>query len=183
MLLDQELERRREQSQAAAQQQATQILHDARETARRESEVAKRRLAHLEQSQCEHLARAIAETAGVTIDHLLRQMDQPELEHVLTAAVCREIRLFDGDSLAPIRIESARPLDQSDHDALLAALGAAGESAEFHVIEDLGMGLRVSTNRGLVDASSRGLSTFAQHQLARQLTSSDDGVAEDSPGG
>lgn len=181
--LEQELEQRREQSQAAAQQQATQILHDARETARRETEVAKRRLSHLERSQTEHLARVIAETTGVTIGHLLRQIDQPDLNHVLTAAACREIRSFDGDSLAPVRIESARPLDQADRDALLAVLGSAGESAEFHVIEDLGMGLRVSTNRGLVDASSAGLSTFAQHQLVSQLASSDDGSAEDETHG
>ena len=181
--LEQELEQRRKQSLAAAQQQAAQIIHDARESARRETEVAKRRLAHLEQSQFEHLARAIAETTGVTIDHLLRQIDQPDLEHVLTAAACREIRGFDGNSLAPVRIESARPLDQTDRDALLAALGAAGESAEFHVIESLGMGLRVSTNRGLVDVSSAGLSTFAQHQLASLLASSNDGGVEDEPNG
>jgi hypothetical protein len=133
----------------------------------------------LERSQREHLARVIAETAGASIDRLLRQIDQPELDHVLTAAACREIRAFDGNSLAPVRIESAHPLDHADRDALLLALGAAGESAEFHVIEDLGMGLRVSTNRGLVDVSSAGLSVFAEHQLAKLLTS-DEADGEDS---
>jgi F0F1-type ATP synthase membrane subunit b/b' len=181
--LEQQLEQQREQSQAAADRQAAQILHDARKTARRESQVAKRRLAHLERSQREHLARVIAETTGVTIDHLLRQIAHPDLDHVLTAVACREIRSFDGNSLAPVRVESAHPLDQADLDALLAALGAAGESAEFHVIEDLGMGLRVSTNRGLVDASSAGLATFAQHQLDSQLESNDDCIAEDEPNG
>jgi hypothetical protein len=85
--------------------------------------------------------------------------------------------------LAPVRIESANPLDPSDRDALLAALGVAGESAEFHVIEDLGMGLRVSTNRGLVDLSSAGLSTFAKHQLANQLASSEADAQEGEPDG
>jgi hypothetical protein len=97
----------------------------------------------------------------------------------LTTAACREIRSFEGNSLAPVRIESANPLEQADRDALLSALGAAAESAEFHVIEDLGMGLRVSTNRGLVDVSSAGLSAFAQHQLAHQFASSDGAIVED----
>jgi F-type H+-transporting ATPase subunit b len=171
--LDHELEQRRDQSRVAAEQQAAQLVHDARESARRETETAKRRLAHLERAQLEHLARVIAETAGVSIDRLLRQLDQPALDHVLTAAACREIRSFDGNSLAPVRIESAHPLDEADHNALMAVLGSAAESAEFHVIEDLGMGLRVSTSRGLVDVSSAGLSTFAQQQLARQLGSGD----------
>jgi F0F1-type ATP synthase membrane subunit b/b' len=181
--LDRELEQRREQSATAAEQQSSQIVRDAREAARRESEVAMRRMTHLERSQREHLARVIAETTGVTIDHFLRQLGEGELDHVLTGAVCREIRSFDGNSLAPVRIESAHPLVQADRDALLAVLGAAGESAEFHVIEDLGMGLRVSTNRGLVDASSAGLSTFAQHQLASLLESNDDSIGEDEPNG
>lgn len=176
--LDQALERRRDQSRIAAEQQAAQLLHEARESVRRESEAAKHQLAHLERSQREHLARVIAETAGASIDRLLRQLDQPELDHVLTAAACREISSFDGNSLAPVRIESAHPLDGTDRDALLAALGSAADSAEFHIIEDLGMGLRVSTNRGLVDVSSAGLSTFAQHQLASQLASNDGRVAE-----
>jgi hypothetical protein len=183
MDLEQQLEQRREQSAAAAQQQAAQIVRDARESARRESEAAKRQLAHLKRSQRETLARVIAETAGASVDRLLRQIDQPELRHVLTAAACREIASFDGNSLAPVRIESANPLDPSDRDALLAALGVAGESAEFHVIEDLGMGLRVSTNRGLVDLSSAGLSTFAKHQLANQLASSEADAQEGEPDG
>lgn len=181
--LEKELEQRREQSVAAAEQQAAQIFQDARESARRESEVAKRRLAHLEHSQTDRLARVIAETTGATVDRLLRQLDQPELKRALTTAACREIRSFKGDSLAPVRIESASPLEQADRNALLSALGAAAESVEFHVIEGLGMGLRVSTNRGLVDVSSAGLSAFAQHQLAQHFTSGDGAIREDESDG
>ena len=181
--LEEELEQRRKQSLAAAEQQAAQIIQHARESARRESEAAKHRLGHLQRSHRERLARVIAETAGASIDRLLRQIDQPDLDHVLTAAACREIRSFEGNSLSPVRIESAHPLDQSDRDALLAVLGSAAESAEFHVIEDLGVGLRVSTNRGLVDVSSAGLSTFAKHKLASQLTADDDDIGEEEPHG
>jgi F-type H+-transporting ATPase subunit b len=178
--LEQDLEQRRSQSQAAAERQAAQILQQAREAAQRESDTAKTRLSYLERSQRQRLARVIAETAAVSIERWLNQIDQPPLRHFLTTAACREIESFDGNSLAPVRVESAHPLDQTDRAALLAALGAAGESAEFHVIEDLGMGLRVSTNRGLVDASSAGLCTFAEHQLASRLALSEE-VAEEQP--
>ncbi len=178
--LEQDLEQRRSQSQAAAERQAAQILQQARQAAQRESDTAKTRLSYLERSQRQRLARVIAETAAVSIQRWLNQIDQPSLHHFLTTAACREIESFDGNSLAPVRVESAHPLDQADRAALLAALGAAGESAEFHVIEDLGMGLRVSTNRGLVDASSAGLCTFAEHQLASRLALSEE-VAEEQP--
>lgn len=181
--LEKELEQRREQSVAAAERQAAQIVQGARESARRESEVAKRRLTHLERSQAELLASVIAETTGATVDRLLRQLDQPSLNHVLTKAACREIGSLEGNSLAPVRIESANPLEQADRDALLKALGAAAESAEFHVIEDLGMGLRVATNRGLIDVSSAGLSSFARQQLAHQFASSNGAITEDESDG
>jgi F0F1-type ATP synthase membrane subunit b/b' len=178
--LDQELEHRRTKSRAAAEQQAALILQQARESARRESDAAKIQLGHLQRSQRERLARIIAETAAVSIERLLIQIDQPQLRHFLTAAAAREIRSLEGNSLAPVRIESAHPLDQVDRDALSDALGAAGESAEFHVIEELGMGLRVSTNRGLIDVSSAGLANFAERQLANQLATSEELAGEQS---
>jgi F-type H+-transporting ATPase subunit b len=176
--LEQELDDRRTKAQLAAEQQAAELLKSARETLHREADTAKHRLAHLERSQREHLARVIARTTGATVDRLLRTIDQPDLDHALTAAACREIRAFDGNSLAPVRVESARPLRDADRNALLEALGQSGEAAEFHVIEDLGTGLRVATNRGLVDVSSSGLSTFAEHRLASQLASDSDSLVE-----
>lgn len=178
--LEQELENRRTKSRAAGEQQAALILQQARESARRESDAAKIQLAHLQRSQRERLARVIAETAATAIERLLIQIDQPQLRHFLTAAACREIRSFEGDSLAPVRIESAHPLDQVDRDTLVEALGPAGESAEFHVIENLGMGLRISTNRGLIDASSAGLANFAERQLANQFATSEELAGEQS---
>lgn len=169
--LDRELDERRSKSQSVAEVQAEQILKTARDTALREANAAKNRMAHLEQAQREQIARIVAETAGVAIDRLLRQIDHPDLNRALTAAACREIQAFDGQSLAPVRVESAKPLTDADRQALTAALGQASESAEFHVIHELGAGLRVATNRGLVDVSSTGLAMFAEHQLASQLTS------------
>jgi F0F1-type ATP synthase membrane subunit b/b' len=177
--LDRELDQRRDEARLAAEQQAAQLLQESRESVRREAEAARRQLTHLGRSQREHLARVIAETAGAAVERLLRQLDQPDLDHALTAAACREISSFDGNSLAPARIESAHPLEEADRDALLAALGAAADTAEFHVVEDLGTGLRVSTNRGLVDVSSAGLCVFAQHQLERQLASNGGTGAEE----
>lgn len=175
-----ELEEQRNKARVAAEEQVEQILKSARETAHREADAAKHRLTHLQRSQRQRLARAVAETTGAAVDRLLRQLDQPDLNHALTMAACRQIKAFDGNSLAPVRVESARTLDEVDRRALLEALGQAGESVEFHVIDDLGIGLRVVTNRGLVDVSSTGLSTFAEHQLEHQLTAGSDGQVEGS---
>lgn len=176
--LETELDRRREQVKVAAEQQAELIVGNARETVRREMEISERHVDHLEQSKRANLARVIAETAGAAVNHLLRQLDQPDLDHALVAAACHEIQLLDGNSLSPVRIETARPMDQSDRDALKEALGDAAESAEFHVVDDLGIGLRITTNHGLVDVSAKGLSLFAEHQLSSRLASNLDGAAE-----
>jgi hypothetical protein len=134
----------------------------------------------LERSERQRLARVIAEATGASVDRLLQQIDQPDLNHALTLAACREIKAFDGNSLAPVRVESAHPLDEADRNALLESLGEAGETAEFHVIADLGAGLRVATSRGLVDASSAGLSTFVEHLLKGQLNSNSEHTAQET---
>ena len=168
--LNKELDEARNQSRSAAEKQAENILTTARESVRRETDAAKLRLAHLERGQRDYLARVIAEATGASVDRLLRRVGQPDLNHALVVAACREIQQLDGNSIAPVRVESARPLDDNARSALLAVLGAAGETAEFRVIEDLGIGLRVATNRGLVDVTSAGLSTFASNLLASQLS-------------
>jgi F-type H+-transporting ATPase subunit b len=168
--LEQELDQRRSEAETAAEQETAQIIAAARETARRETQTARKRLAGLEQGQLERLSRVVAESAGAAVDRLLRSLEQPALAQALVDAACRQIREFDGNSLAPVRVESAEPLDKPARDSLLAALGPAGESAQFLVVEDLGAGLRVATARGLIDVSAAGLAGFAERTLAERLS-------------
>lgn len=168
--LEHELDEHRLQAHSAADQEAESILSAARDSARQEAEAAKQRLAHLERGQREHLARVIAEAAGASVDRLLRRIGEPSLDRALVTAACREIEGLDPNSLAPVRVESSHNLDDADRSALLAVLGPAAESTEFRVIENLGIGLRVATNCGLIDVSSAGLSTFAENLLNSHLT-------------
>ena len=170
---DRELEQHRTQAINASEQQAKEILTTAREAAGREFDIARQRLVHLEQSQLEFLGRAVAETAGAAISRLLAQLAQPDLEHVLMAAACRELQAFEGNSLAPVRVESARLLHDAERSLLIAALGSAGNSAEFCVVDGLGPGLRITTNRGLVDVSSAGLAKYSENLLASKLAIDD----------
>lgn len=180
--LEQEVEQRHAEAATAAEQEAAQIIAAARESARRESETARKRLAGLEQDQLERLSRVVAESAGAAVDRLLRSLDQPGLNQALVNAACRQIRTLDGSTLAPVQVESAAPLDKQARDLLLDALGAAGVSARFLVVEDLDAGLRVATARGLIDVSAAGLAGFAERTLAERLSHSNANVTTEAAG-
>lgn len=180
--LEAELEQRRAAAAAAADEEAKRIVAAAREAAAREVEGAKRRLAGLEQAGSEQLARAVADSAGAIVDRLLRSLDQQELNRALVAAACRQLRTFNGNSLAPVRVESAQPLDPAARTELAAALGQAADSAAFLVDETLGSGLRIATSRGLVDVSASGMAAFAARSLADRLNHAQD-HAQPSPTG
>jgi F0F1-type ATP synthase membrane subunit b/b' len=167
--LDAELERLRHDVHVAAQQEAEQLRSEAHATVEREREAARHRLAHLEEAQLEHLAAAVATAAGTVVERLLRQLDGPDVERGLIRAACHELQALDGNDLGAVRVESAHPLDQATQDELTTALGKASRTLEFRVSPNLGAGIRISTSRGLIDASAAGLAAFARGALAEQL--------------
>ena len=168
--LDSELNQRRVEAREAAQREADAIVATAREQAGRDIESARHRAAHVERSQAERLSEVIADSSTQTVRRLLEQINGPDLQQAFVREACREIEAFDGNSLAPVLIESAEELDDAQRQALLTSLGPAGESATFRLVPDLKAGLRVATNRGLVDISASGLSAFAGRTLHRRLS-------------
>jgi F-type H+-transporting ATPase subunit b len=168
--LDAELDRSRHDSRTAIQQEGEQLRSEARAAVEREHEAARQQLAHLEEAQLEHLATAVATTAGTVVERLLRQLEGPDVERGLIRAACRELQALDGNDLGAMLVESAHPLDQETQDELTTALGKASHTLEFRVRPNLGAGIRISTSRGLVDASAAGLAAFARGALAEQLS-------------
>ena len=154
---DEEIAELRKTRLAAADHEADVIISRAGEAAERERDVAKRRLTHLERAQVERLSAAVAAATGESIAHLLNVLNAPDLDASLAAAACRQLELLQGRALGSVLIESARPLADTTHAAIAAALNAHAPSAEFRVVPDLGAGLRITTARGLIDTSTLGL--------------------------
>lgn len=168
-VLDDELESLRDEARSEAEREAEKTLVEAHRKAQHEYDAAKQRLSHLKSSEIERLSRVVATTTGELVSRLLAQLDTPDLESALTQAACRQLRALEDNSLEPVTVESAKPLTAEAQAALETVLGGSFASADFRVVPELGIGLRISTNRGLVDASSKGLAAFAERTLASQL--------------
>lgn len=167
--LEAELDRMRHETLAAVQQEAERIRTEARAAAERELEAARGRLAHLDAAQQERLVAAVASAAGAAVERLLQQIGGPDLDRGLAQAACRALQELDGKALGAVTVESAHPLDQETKTRLLDELGEAARAVEFRISPTLGAGLRISTSRGLVDASAAGLAAFARRTLTEQL--------------
>lgn len=156
---------------AAAEQEAAAIVERARGTAERERDRTARTLAHLEQAQLERLADAVAEAARQAVAHLLARLEGPEIDAALLRAACRELEALDGASLGAVLVESARPLGEAERAAVAASLGARAASSTFRAVPDLGAGVRITTGRGLIDASAAALAAEAGRLLQGALAS------------
>ena len=171
--LEKEITEKREAAEQAAATRADEILRQAREQAGEELDAAKARLAHLEDGQREHLAQTVAKVAGEAVERLLQQMQQQSMDHLMLQGVCQQLQTLRGRPLGHVRIESARPLGDQDRSALMHAINDDAEAVEFHVIDELGCGLRVTTSCGLIDASSKGLARFTEARLGMLLSDQD----------
>ncbi len=57
--------------------------------------------------------------------------------HLIQSA-CRQLEAFPQEAIAPVKFESNQPLSAADMAMLKAALGPAGDSADFRTVDDLG---------------------------------------------
>lgn len=164
-----ELIQLRQETLEAARQEAERIVAEARERATRTKMAAEQYMTHLEEAQATALARAVAAAAGTVVGRLLSQLDAPDLNAGLLRAACDQLRTLDLDT-TPVIIEAAQPLGAEEQSQLGAALGRAAAGATYRVVAELGGGVRVTTSRGMIDASVSGLAQFARQSLADQLT-------------
>jgi len=169
--LDQELRQKREQAKEQAKQEADSIVAQARADAEHEREALKRQLATLEDARIERISRIVASVAGQAVGQLLQQIAGTDLEKALLQEACQRLQSFDGNSISPVVVESARELSAEERKAIQQAVKHDSEEISFRVNDDLKVGLRISTNRGLIDVSDSGLAEFAERMLASQLKS------------
>jgi F0F1-type ATP synthase membrane subunit b/b' len=168
--LEDSLEELRERVQSEAEKEGERFIEAARAHAERERETLKEELVSLRRAQARSLARDAAFAAKEIVERLLEEMEGPDLEHALLRAACRELeKLRSAGPLAPVVIESVRPLEDLALTALAEAAGVAAAEAAHRVDPDLVAGLRVLTARGLVDASAAGLAAQAERVLVSQL--------------
>lgn len=167
--LQKELNELRSQALESARAEARDILEEARDQAQRELEMTRRQAQSLTESQWNRLAHAVASASAETVGQLLGQLDGPDLETLLLKSACLRLGELPKDGLAPVQIESARPLTETETSNLNRALGSASASATYRVVTHLGTGLRVLTGRGLIDASTTGLVSFARQSLTKEM--------------
>ncbi len=153
----------------AARRQAEQIVSDARAVAQRQRELSERQAAQMSDSQRATLADVSAAAAAETVGRLLTQIGGPELQSALIDSACQQLRRLPQDGIGPVKIESAQPLDANQRTLITEALGTAGAGADFRTVDGLGDGVRISTGKGLIDASVKGLVQFASQSLVKQM--------------
>lgn len=164
-----ELNELRTRELEAAQRKADQLLADARLAAERELALARSQAARMSEMQRDTIAQAAAAAAAETVGKLLEQISGRDLESALIDSACRQLRSLPPDAIAPVKVESAKPLSPQQRAALEDALGRAAAAAEFRTVDDLAGGVRISTGKGLIDASVIGLSSFARRSLVKEL--------------
>ena len=163
-----ELTQLRAQTLAVAGQEAETIVARASEQAQRAKQAAQQQVARFDEMHMATLARAVAAAAGTVVGRLLTDIAGPNLHAALLCAACEQLRKLALDAV-PVTVESAEPLSEHSRARLDEALGPAAPTALRRVVPDLGGGVRITTPRGVVDASILGLAAFAQRALTVEL--------------
>ncbi|NJN46050.1 MAG: F0F1 ATP synthase subunit delta [Candidatus Competibacteraceae bacterium] len=119
--------------------------------------------------QRDRLAEVSAAAAAETVGHLLSQIGGPDLHSALIRAACQQLGSLPQGALPPVTVESAEPLSPEHLGVLRNTLGTATDAANFKTVKGLGAGIRISTGKGLIDASVRGLTQFARQALVKAM--------------
>lgn len=164
------LEALRERVQREAESERERLIEAARAQTQRERETLKGELVSQRRAQARSLARDAAFAAKEIVVRLLEEMEGRDLERTLLEAACRQLaELRSSGALAPVVVESARALDEEALAALAEAAGVARSDAGHRVDSSLVAGLRVLTDRGLIDASVEGLAAQAERVLVSRI--------------
>jgi F-type H+-transporting ATPase subunit b len=160
----------RQRAEREAEKERERLVDAARAEAQRERDTLKADLLSLRRAQAHALARDAAFASREILVRLLAQLGGPDLEAALLEAACRQLeKLRSSGPLAPIVIESARPLDAAALASLAEAAGVSAADANHRDDPELVAGVRVLTARGLVDVSAKGLAAQVESLLVGQL--------------
>ncbi len=178
-----DVDRLREEAKAAARKDADAIRADARAAADRERDRLRGELASLQDAELEELAGAVAAASADFVSTLLHRVSGADLDAALIRAASEELEQLDTSRMAPVTIESARPLTDHERDTLLNLLGNAAETADLRVSPSLRAGIRVSTSCGLVDASLKGIAGYARRAITERLREHSETAPPHDPAG
>ncbi len=167
--LQAELNALRARELEGARKQAEQLLADTRVIAARELDASRRQAARMSETQRKALAEAAAAVAAQTVGQLLNQISGPDMHAALVQSACQQIRDWPHDALLPAKVESAQVLSAPLRAALDEAFGPAATQVDYRTVSELGVGVRISTAHGLIDATSRGLVGFARQALEKEM--------------
>ena len=168
--LDAEAENLRVEARATAAREAADLLRTAREQIQRERETAQQQLTAISRDQLLQLGQQIAATAGTVVDRLLRDLNSPDLESALVRRACERLHEAGGRPAGETIVESAQTLPDETRAAIVAALGPGTTAVKYHLVPDLGAGVRIQMDNGVIDATSTGLAAFAERALVERLS-------------
>lgn len=172
--LQSELGELRSRELETARKQAEQVMADARTKAERLLESSRIEADSLSETQYDRLAKAAALAAAETVGRLLQNIGGPEIHAALFRSACQQLQDLPRDGLEPIKVESAVTLSAEDRTILKEVLGPAAANVDYRVCEDLKVGVRIATGRGLIDASASGLAGYARQALVRHSKTHED---------
>lgn len=167
-----DLDRLRAEAKLVVDQEAERIRADARAAADRDRERMQREMFAMQESQLDRLAEQVAVASGAMVHALLNRF-ATDLDSALIRAACRELQALSSHDLAPVLVEAGRPLTDRERDQICVALGAGSQLFEVRVTSTLGSGVRISTARGLIDASSDGMAAYARRALLEKMQQQD----------
>jgi F0F1-type ATP synthase membrane subunit b/b' len=179
---EQETARMRKERLAAAEAEATTVIARAREATDRERDRAGRIRVQLEHDQIERLAMSVATTTRQAVARLLTTLGTGDLDQALVQAACRQLDAAATGTPGPVLVESAALLDDAARATISRAAGAGATPPEFRVVPALGAGVRITTPRGLIDASAAGIAAHAERALVSALSAADSTSTGADPG-
>jgi F0F1-type ATP synthase membrane subunit b/b' len=162
---DQETAKRREETLAAAREEATRFLEEARRSRMAERRAFEQELATRRAGEATALTEAVAHIASESVTELLASLEGPDLDAALTRAACAELKGLSASGRYSILVESAHRLSAEMRQLLEVAVGGAFEE---RVVAELGAGVRVTTPAGQIDATALSIARQAARTIAAE---------------
>lgn len=175
----QDLAKQLEANRTAAIEDVRQESQLLKEHARQEIEQLRQRWEREKTQTWKHeqslWADRVARVAGRAVTQLLTQVQPSDLRTGLLRSACDQLQHQAGDSLGPVKVESAFPLSSEQRQMIGDAVGrdSGDETLEFHENPALIDGLKIYSNAGLIDHSLEGLAQYAERELRKELSPDD----------
>jgi len=168
--LEAELATTRDRAHRAAEQESAHILEEGRQQALRERQALEAELLAIRHQEAHMAVMDAASSARDIVVGLLQRIDGHELETALRDVACRQVaQLAAAGGLTQVIVESAQPLDAKALTAVSRAVGQPEQAIVQRTVPELVAGLRILTNRGMVDVSATGIAAHTEQALIARI--------------